>query len=108
MQTSNSTHDDGWQRASEHHRNIDAHHRRDADRREAAGRPYSAPPAQGYRTHRATRRQRITVKLGPIGARRVSAGLSFVQQNSGNAFIFRRFRRFLQAEKAAGHQVVWS
>jgi hypothetical protein len=49
-----------------------------------------------------------TVKLGPIGARRVSAGLSFVQQNSGNALIFRRFHRFQQAEKATRHQVVWS
>jgi hypothetical protein len=32
----------------------------------------------------------------------------FVQQKSKKAFIFRRLRRFQQAEKAARHQVVWS
>jgi pimeloyl-ACP methyl ester carboxylesterase len=48
------------------------------------------------------------VKLGPIGARRVSTGFSFVRQRSGKCFIFRYLRRFQQAEKAARHQVVWT
>jgi hypothetical protein len=49
-----------------------------------------------------------TVKLGPIGARRVSEGRRLVRQKSRNAFIFRRFRLFQQAEEAPRHQVVWS
>ena len=44
---------------------------------------------------------KTTLELGPIGARAVRAGFSFVQQKSKNAFIFRPFRRFQQAEKTA-------
>ncbi len=58
-----------------------------------------------FRTKRASAQG---VKLGPIGAQPVSAALSSAQQRSENAFIFWRFRRFQQAEKATGLQVVWS
>jgi hypothetical protein len=70
-------------------------------------RSYSAPELQGYRdtSHPAPAH---TLKLGPIGARRVPAGLLFVQQKSKKGFIFRCFRRYQQAEKAARLQVVWS
>jgi hypothetical protein len=52
---------------------------------EAAGRPYNEPGAQGYRNAgQATPAH--TVKLGPIGARRVTAGRLLVQQKLKNAF----------------------
>ena len=73
---------------------------------EAVGRPYSAPE-RGDQTP-ATPDPAHTVKLGPIGARRVSTNLSFVQQKAKNAFIFRPFRRLQQAEKTARHQAGWS
>jgi hypothetical protein len=85
------------------------HHHHDGDRRQAGVRgrrePYSAPGRQGYPGQP---EQAHTVKLGPIGARRVPAGLLFVQQKSKKGFIFRCFRRYQQAEKAARLQVVWS
>jgi hypothetical protein len=49
-----------------------------------------------------------TVKLGPIGARRVSAGLLFFRHKSKKPLFYGRFRRYQQAEKTARLQVVWS
>jgi hypothetical protein len=72
--------------------------------------PRSAGPSRAARPGpNLVRRSRILakrqhVKLGPNRARRVSAGLLFVQQKSKKAPIFGHFRRFQQAEKTAGLQ----
>jgi hypothetical protein len=58
--------------------------------------------------HRAGRASAQGVKLGNIGARQVSGGPFGYPADTEYAFIFRRFRRFQQAEKGARHQVVWS
>jgi hypothetical protein len=67
---------------------------------EAAGRPYSAPPAAGPQAP-GKPRQRKGVKLGPIGARRVRAGLSSSGRNrnmplfSGSSAFFNRPKKWL-------------
>lgn len=44
------------------------------------------------------------VKLGPIGAHGFERAFRSVQQNAGNSFIFKRFRRFQRLEKTAGRK----
>jgi hypothetical protein len=87
--------DDGRQRGSEHHRDLDAHpsprrHRKQAAGVSAAGRPYSAPPAPGYMTA-AKPRQRIGSHApgltGPTGAGRPKRALSAVASNVAHALI---------------------
>jgi hypothetical protein len=68
---------------------------------------HSALERQGYR-NRAGGASAQGVKLGPIGAQRVSAGLSRVEQKSKKPSFSVVPGVFNRPKKTARHQVVWS
>ena len=72
-------------------------------RRISVSRAYSGEARQRLRTP-GRPRQRTGLKLGPIGARQIRAGLSFFRQKPDNAFNFSDLRRFRQAGKSAGRK----